>query len=177
MVPRSSVVAFVVFTAFVGLAQTGCAATRGPSPVLATSVDLAAPTSNEKGTVVLAALRGRVVVVQFFASWCAASKKALPELAVIAARRGPARVAIVAISEDESAADAAGFAEMVGLDEPIVWDEANAIASAWALRTVPSTFVLDGHGRVRYVQRGWHPGDARRLDHEIQVCSEGGTRR
>lgn len=93
-------------------------------------------------------LRGRVALVNFFASWCAPCRVEHPLLMRLAAER---RVAVYGISYKDAAAASRRFLEQLG--DPyaaIGWDHDGRIAIDWGVYGVPETFVVDRAGRIRH---------------------------
>ncbi len=105
----------------------------------------------------LSARRGRVVAVNFWATWCAPCREEMPELAE-AWRRGRGRCfEVVGVAEESARDDVEQVARSIPY--PIVVDERAAAAAAWKIRGYPATFVVDADGKVRHtfegaVQRG-----------------------
>ena len=100
------------------------------------------------GTLSLAELRGQVVVLDFWATWCPPCRRELPRLDALnaeLARRG-GRVLAVSIDEDRENVDR--FARRYGLKLPIVLDGPNGVARELDLQDVPLTLVLDRDGQV-----------------------------
>ncbi|MEZ4383555.1 MAG: TlpA disulfide reductase family protein [Nannocystaceae bacterium] len=95
-----------------------------------------------------AALRGRVVVVEFFASYCAPCRRSLPALVELAAR--DPSLAVVAIGEDERRDLTAAMAAEYGLTMPVVHDAGNLLAARFRIDGLPSTFVIDERGVIRW---------------------------
>lgn len=133
---------------------TGCA---GPSvmPPQTPSALLAKPLpdfkrrTTEGASVDTAALRGKVVVVKFFAKYCEPCKKTLPAVEALAKRS--TQVAFVGIAEDESMADVLEVVREYELTFPIVHDQGNVLSGRYRVRDLPVTFVADAKGVVRWV--------------------------
>jgi len=140
----------------VGAALVAVLATRPPAT--ATEVDTplvgqAAPpiTGSTLGgaTFRLAALRGRWVVVNFFASWCPPCQQEQPELVAFAyAHRSPGDAALVGIVFDDSASTARGFMRSTGASWPAVVDPGGQIALDYGVRGPPETFFVSPRGTV-----------------------------
>ena len=96
------------------------------------------------------ALHGEIVVLHFWASWCAPCRRELPALdrlhADLAARGGR----VLAISIDRDPENARRFARRLGLRLPIVLDGPDALARELDLASVPFTIVLDKDGAVAF---------------------------
>ncbi len=96
-------------------------------------------------------LRGDVVVVNFWASWCAPCRRELPVLDGWADDLEGAR--IVAVSVDREVDKAQRFLERAGLSLPLYHDGPDGLARSLDLPSLPCTVVLDGRGRVVKVAR------------------------
>jgi thiol-disulfide isomerase/thioredoxin len=101
------------------------------------------------GEVDLAAMRGKVVVINFWASWCAPCVAEAPTLAEIAKRTAP-QAAFLGVATRDSKENAAAFARARSTPYPSLYDEDGTAAARFpvALSTLPSTLVLDRRGRV-----------------------------
>lgn len=100
----------------------------------------------------LATLRGRRVVVNFFAQWCPACNAEAPDLAAFA--RAHPDVAFVGVDVNDKVAAGREFVHAYGLTYPVVSDPRGAIAGAWGVTGIPATFFLDGNGVERAVSVG-----------------------
>ena len=114
---------------------------------------------DEPGTLQLASLRGKVVVLNFWASWCFPCKQEAPALAA-AAKRWKGHVVVLGVDVNDFAGDARRFARKYGLDYPLVHDNHNVTSPAYGLTGLPETFFLDRSGKVvEHV-----PGEVRATD-------------
>lgn len=101
----------------------------------------------------LPALRGRVVLLNFWAGWCEPCRAEMPALQTLAARESE-RMVVLAINLKESFDAIARFVQSTGLVLPVVRDVQGDIAKAWGIRIYPSTVLIDTEGQVRGVVRG-----------------------
>ena len=95
----------------------------------------------------LAQLRGRPVVINFFASWCQPCNDEAPDLAEFA-RENP-DVAFVGVDTGDDLDDGRAFVDKYGLDYPIVFDPDGRIGGAWGVDGIPTTVFLDADGVER----------------------------
>jgi thiol-disulfide isomerase/thioredoxin len=98
-------------------------------------------------------LRGRAVLLNFWASWCEPCKEEMPSLQALADRHAD-RLVVLTINLKESPEAIARFVRSSGLRLPIVRDADGSLARAWGVRIYPSTVLIDAKGRVRSVVRG-----------------------
>ena len=117
--------------------------------------DFALPLLTGNGDVTLASLRGQVVVVNFWASWCDPCKDEAPILEDLWITEGrPQGVAFVGIDTQDLSDDARAFATTYGLTFPLVHDDGGVVGRAWGVGAFPETFVIDAQGRAV----AWFPG-------------------
>jgi cytochrome c biogenesis protein CcmG/thiol:disulfide interchange protein DsbE len=99
------------------------------------------------GTLELASLRGKAVVLNFWASWCFPCKQEAPTLAA-ASRRYAGRVVVLGVDVNDPAGDARRFARKYGLTYPLVHDNHNVTSPVYGLTGLPETFFIDRRGKV-----------------------------
>lgn len=107
-------------------------------------------------TLDLESLRGRPVIVNFWASWCAPCVRELPALASFSAEHsGPDAPQVLAVNVAEDAATIESFlAEQGVADLTVLLDSDGHAGDAWGATGLPMTFLIDPAGRIAAVQRG-----------------------
>lgn len=99
----------------------------------------------------LAQWRGRPVLVHFWATWCPVCRLEQGSIQDIA--RGHAIITVATQSGD--AAKVRAWLRDQGLRMPVLLDEDGSMATAWGARGVPASFIVDGRGRIRFVEFGY----------------------
>ena len=115
----------------------------------------------------LDAYAGKVVIVDFWATWYEPCKQSFPVYQKLVAQLGGDLV-VLGISQDDDAKGIPAFLAETGATFPVVWDEGKAVAKAYDPPTMPTAFVLDKSGIVRFVHVGFRPGDERALEDEAR---------
>nr|WP_315847727.1 TlpA disulfide reductase family protein [uncultured Rhodoferax sp.] len=113
----------------------------------------------------LPALKGRAVLLNFWASWCEPCRAEMPALQTLAERERE-RLVVLTINLKESSEAIARFVQSTGLVLPVVRDVHGDTAKAWGIRIYPSTVLIDSDGRTRSVVRGaldWAGTEGERL--------------
>lgn len=116
----------------------------------------------------LNAAKGNVIVVHVWASWCMPCQKAMPKLEALYRKHKAAGLSIVAISVDDEEPDAADFVKSLGLTYPTPWDGARKLVEAWKPRTMPTTYVVDREGVVRFLHGGYSDGEEVAIEREVK---------
>lgn len=127
------------------------------------------PVAGTRTAFSLSALRGRVVIVDFWGTYCGPCKRSFPKLEDLNAKYSARGLHIVGISEDEpdDKDKIAAFASTYGAKFTIAWDEDKSIARRYKPETMPSTFLVDRRGVVRYAHVGYRDGDDREIEKEV----------
>jgi len=134
-----------------------------PDPVVRGSPapDFSAPLLDGRKPIDFASYRGRVVLLNFWATWCKPCEDEMPAMERLYAALAPAGFALLAISVDQSAPEVASFRDRLGLTFPILLDPDERISRAYQTTGYPESFLIDEKGRVleRYVgPREWDDG-------------------
>ena len=99
----------------------------------------------------LASLRGRPVLVYFWATWCPVCRVEQGSIESVA---GDYRVIGIALQSGPSV-EVAKYLHEQGLRVPVINDPDGAIAAVWGVRATPTTFIVDGDGHIRFRETGY----------------------
>ncbi len=116
-----------------------------------------------------AAFAGRVTVVDFWASWCPPCRKLMPLLEELRVSRAAAGLAIVAINVDETRADAERLLQRTPVGYPVAFDPAGDCPARFGVPGMPTTYLVDRAGIVRYVHEGFREGDRAALVADVDA--------
>jgi len=143
----------VISIALYGRAHSGSLRRADLAAPISASKRVPAPTLDEAtlggGSVDLSRMRGRPVVINFFASWCAPCKAEGAAFAD-AASAYQGRVQFVGVAIDDSHSGALSYTHRYGWNWPIVFDPHDRLVEPFGLLGKPTTFVLDANGRVAW---------------------------
>lgn len=134
---------------------SACASSPPARPLLGQSVAFEAPRLDGPGTLTLDSLRGRVVLVDMWASWCVPCRGSLRAYDALRARLADRGFEVVAIGLDDERALAERFLAEVPVTFPVVWDEGHQIVARYPIDAMPTALVLDRQGVVRHVEKGF----------------------
>ena len=128
--------------------------------------------TRDGGHVKLSTLRGKVVLVDFWASWCEPCRREIPLLGKMAEKLRDRGVEIVTINIDDDAGKAERFLKDQGVKGlTVVRDDDKHIVAAYEPRTMPSSFVIDRKGVVRAVNAGFDDGDERKIEQQLSALA------
>lgn len=114
-------------------------------------------------------LRGKVVLVDFWASWCAPCKEELPVLEKLHNQFKDKGLVIVGVNIDNEAANMDDFLRREKLSFTIVPDSKREVAGRYKPEKMPSSYLIDKKGIVRHVHAGFKKGDAASIEAEIKA--------
>ncbi|HET7548634.1 MAG TPA: TlpA disulfide reductase family protein [Usitatibacter sp.] len=117
----------------------------------------------------LQSLRGNVVYVDFWASWCVPCRQSMPQLDDLYRKYRDRGLRVVGVNKDVAPADAQRFLKRVHVTFPLVSDGDDAVARAFDVQAMPSGYLVDRAGVVRYVHRGFTAETAAELRGEIEA--------
>ncbi len=120
-----------------------------------------------------AALEGRVVLIDFWATWCPPCLSALSFYTELEARYGEAGLTVIAVSVDEERGDIAAFLRRNALELPVVWDSSHTVVGAFQPPTMPTSYLIDRSGAIRVVHAGFEEEDRESIEaHIVSLLEE-----
>jgi len=98
----------------------------------------------------LARYRGKVVLVNFWATWCEPCRDEMPSIQKLREKLAGQPFAVLAVNVDEPESRVSGFLEKTKLDLTVVLDPGKSVTKAWNARILPASYIVGRDGRVRY---------------------------
>ena len=151
--PRRRFLATATGLALAALAPSAWALAKGLTPL---ETPMPAPALRlqdlEGKTIDLAQYRGRVVLVNFWATWCPPCRKEFPSLGRVRKLFKPEEFEVLAVNVDEDRATALAFAGSPGF--PILLDTNSKATMTWPIKGLPTSFLIDPQGRLAYSLAG-----------------------
>jgi len=149
-----------------GAALTLCALPAAAAVAVgdgAPAISLPLLSSGDASTGSLAALRGKVVYLDFWASWCGPCRVSFPQLEQLRQELGPSGFEVLAVNVDEVESDALRFLEEIPVSYPVVHDDSGATPAAYGILGMPTGYLIDRDGVVRLVHQGYRRSDGEAL--------------
>jgi thiol-disulfide isomerase/thioredoxin len=115
--------------------------------------------SRTGSTVSLESLKGQVVLINFWATWCGPCRKEMPLLEQLQKKYTPLGFTMVGVNVEEDTRLMDTFLKDVPVSFPILLDPANSVSKLYNVSAMPSTVIVDRKGNVRFVHQGYQPGD------------------
>jgi thiol-disulfide isomerase/thioredoxin len=131
-----------------------------PTPVL--------PALNGKGSIDLAKYKGKVVIVDFWASWCEPCKIELPYLNGLNKKYKGKNVVIIGVNLDEKQGDAVAFLKDHPVQLPLAYDGAKKVLAEKAeIEVMPTSFIIDKNGVIAERHQAFREGDGAKIEQEV----------
>lgn len=113
--------------------------------------------------------RGKVVLLNFWATWCAPCREEMPQLNKLYEKYRPSGFTLLGVNVDEDSRNAAGIAGQLGVKFPVLLDSDKRVSKLYDLSAMPSTVLIDRDGRVRFLHRGYKSGTENEYDQQIRA--------
>lgn len=153
---KRAVLALAVLAALMTASLPAAAGLDGPRLPTPTALDLAP-------------YAGRVVYVDFWASWCQPCRASFPWLRELLKKHGERGLTVLMVNEDHDRKAAEAFLAELGGDLQVVWDVEGKLAMAYGLEGMPASFLIDRQGRLRTKHVGFDPKKTAEVEAEVEA--------
>jgi peroxiredoxin len=113
--------------------------------------------------------RGRVVMVNFWATWCGPCRQEMPHLNKLHDKYRDAGFVLLGVNIDDNARAAIDLANKLGLRFPVLLDTDKTVSRLYDLGSMPATVLIDREGRVRHLHRGYREGYELSYDQQVRA--------
>lgn len=124
---------------------------------------------NESGdNVRLAEQRGKVVMLNFWASWCGPCRQEMPLLDEMHKRYSKVGFVLYGVNVEQDTTAAKKLLKDLGVSLPVLYDPDSKVSKLYSVSAMPTTVMIDKNGEVRYVNRGYKAGDEDKYRNQIR---------
>lgn len=116
----------------------------------------------------LAKLKGKVVYLDFWASWCDPCRKSFPWMNDIHSRYDNKKFTVIAVNLDTHKEDATKFLGKVHADFDVAYDPDGKVAAMYQLKAMPSSYLIDKKGQLVFAHKGYREGDSTEIEEKIR---------
>lgn len=144
-----------------------------PLGAIAQQVGQPAPALDLPGTtkqVRLSEMKGKVVYLDFWASWCAPCKQSFPWMNEMQAKYGAQGLQVVGVSVDAKRSDAEEFLKGTPAQFTVAFDTKGESPKTYAIKGMPSSFLIGADGRVLVSHAGFKEADKKLLEDQIKAA-------
>ena len=126
-------------------------------------------------SVSLSDLRGQVVMINFWASWCGPCRQEMPLLEQIHQRYQRLGFTLLGVNVEENPGDAEDWLENRPVSFPILYDPDNGVSKLYDVVAMPSTVLVDRQGNVRFLHHGYQPGYEDAYQDQVRALVQEGS--
>lgn len=116
----------------------------------------------------LSELRGQVVLINFWASWCGPCRQEMPHLDELYQKYEPLGFTLLAVNVEQDRRKADKLLADVPVTFPVLFDDRNEVSKLYDVVAMPSTVLVDRDGNVRHVHHGYKPGYEQTYQEQIR---------
>ncbi|WP_045226295.1 TlpA family protein disulfide reductase [Methyloterricola oryzae] len=122
----------------------------------------------------LSRYRGKVVLLDFWASWCGPCAQSMPFLDELQKQLGPKGLQVLAVNLDDNRQDAESFLSKHPVQIDVMSDGAGACPGRFGVEIMPSSYLIDRKGNIRHIQLGFHKDEGPKIRQSIEkLLAEG----
>jgi len=142
----------ILFASLLLVGTTNAATIQGKAPNFTLK-------SNTGKNIKLSELRGQVVLLNFWASWCGPCRQEMPLLEKLQQRYSALGFTVLGVNVEEDPSKAKTLLKDIPVSFPILFDTQNTVSKQYQVLAMPSTVMIDRNGNMRYLHKGYKPGD------------------
>ena len=116
----------------------------------------------------LSEFRGQVVMINFWATWCAPCRQELPLLNHLYEQYHKTGFTLLGVNIDDNPEAAKALAQQLGITFPVLFDTDKQVSHRYDVDAMPSSVLIDRSGKVRYLYRGYHTGVEAQYDKQVR---------
>jgi len=124
--------------------------------------------SNKGKNIRLKDLRGKVIMINFWATWCAPCRKELPLLNNLYNKYKNKGFVLLGVNIDEKSTLANKMIKELKINFPVLFDKTQTTSEAYDLKAMPSTFIIDKNGIVRFAHYGYKSGYEKKYEKDVK---------
>jgi len=117
----------------------------------------------------LSEMRGDVVMINFWATWCGPCREEMPLLDRIYQQYQPVGFQVLGVNVDEAGGRAAEMAKTLGVSFPVLFDDDKSVSKLYDIGSMPMTVLVARDGTVRYLHKGYQRGVERDYLDQIRL--------
>lgn len=120
-------------------------------------------------TLALGDLKGQVVMINFWATWCGPCRKEMPLLDALYKRYSKLGFTLVGVNVEEDSSGADDYLKETPVSFPILLDAKNQVSELYDVNAMPTTVLVDREGNMRFLHKGYKPGDENEYQNWIRT--------
>ncbi len=122
--------------------------------------------------ITLSKQKGKIILLDFWASWCAPCREELPLLDNLQNTYGKKGLRVLAVNIDNKPKNALKFMQEYSIKLFSLWDENKQVVEDYDVVTMPTSLIIDKEGIIRYIHSGFIPDDINKYKEEIEILLE-----
>ena len=140
----------------------GASEIKGPAPDFTLK-------SNSGKNLKLSELRGQVVLINFWASWCGPCRQEMPALDELHRRYAALGFTVLGVNVEEDSSKAQILLKDVPVTFPVLFDTRNTVSKQYNVKAMPTTVIVDRNGNMRYLHKGYQPGYEQQYAEQVRA--------
>lgn len=116
----------------------------------------------------LSEYRGQVVMINFWATWCAPCRQEMPHLNRLYEQYNKAGFILLGVNIDDNPKAAQAMAEQLGVRFPVLYDATKQVSKRYDVDAMPLTVIVDRDGKVQYLHRGYRSGVEQQYEAKVR---------